>query len=172
MATGRSIQLNKQIGEYLVACELARRGLLVATFSGNVPDFDIVAADTKGSSIPIQVKTIRGGAWQFSADKFMEIRFEGKKQVPGKKLEPRIPHLLCVMVLATEYGKDQFFVIEWEELRDIVVERYCSWLETHDGIRPKNYKSLHCSVLPQHLANFEGKWERIGGSSNNALHSD
>lgn len=161
MATGRSIQLNKQIGEYLVACELARRGLLIATFSGNVPDFDIVAADTEGSSIPIQVKTIRGGSWQFSADKFMEIRFEGKKQVPGKKLEPRIPHLLCVMVLATEYGKDRFFIIEWEELRDIAVERYCSWLMAKDGIRPKNHKSLHCSVLPQHLAKFENNWQRI-----------
>ena len=40
MATGRSNMLIKQIGEYLVACELARRGLVVATFSGNVPDFD------------------------------------------------------------------------------------------------------------------------------------
>ena len=61
MATGRSNQLIKQIGEYLVACELARRGLLVATFSGNVPDFDLIATDFKGSSCPIQVKTIKGG---------------------------------------------------------------------------------------------------------------
>lgn len=61
MATGRSNMLIKQIGEYLVACELARRGLVVATFSGNVPDFDIIATDFKGSSCPIQVKTIKGG---------------------------------------------------------------------------------------------------------------
>jgi hypothetical protein len=40
MATGRSNQLVKQVGEYLVACELARQELLVATFSGDVPDFD------------------------------------------------------------------------------------------------------------------------------------
>jgi len=40
MATGRGNQLTKQLGEYLVACELARRGLLVATFSGNIPDLD------------------------------------------------------------------------------------------------------------------------------------
>ena len=54
MATGRSNQLIKQIGEYLVACELARRGLLVATFSGNVPDFDLIATDFKGSSCPAE----------------------------------------------------------------------------------------------------------------------
>ena len=91
MATGRSIQLNKQIGEYLVACELARRGLLVATFSGNVPDFDIIASDANGHSIPIQVKTIRGGEWQFSADKFVEVRFEGKNRYWSSKVVPRIP---------------------------------------------------------------------------------
>lgn len=161
MATGRSIQLNKQIGEYLVACELARRGLLVSTFSGNVPDFDIVAADSNGSSIPIQVKTIRGGAWQFSADKFIEIKFEGNRQIPGTKIAPRIPHLLCVLVLATEYGKDRFYILEWEQLRDVAVSKYCAWLTTKGGIRPKRYDSLHCSVLPEHLTEFENRWDKI-----------
>ena len=108
MATGRSIQLNKQIGEYLVAFELARRGLVVATFSGNAPDFDIIAGDANGHSIPIQVKTIRGGDWQFSVDKFVKVRFEENKQMLGSKIVPRIPHLICIFVLATEYGKDRF----------------------------------------------------------------
>ena len=44
MATGRQVQLTKQVGEYLVAAELSRRGLLTATFAGNVPAYDIVAA--------------------------------------------------------------------------------------------------------------------------------
>lgn len=161
MATGRNIQLNKQIGEYFVACELARRGLLVATFSGNVPDFDIVAVDSNGSSIPIQVKTIRSGEWQFSADKFVEIRFEGKKQIPGAKIEPRIAHLLCVLVLATEYGKDRFFILEWEQLRDIAVSSYCAWLATKNGVRPRNYSSLHCSLSPKQLLEYEDRWENI-----------
>jgi len=124
MATGRSIQLNKQIGEYLVACELARRGLLVATFSGNVPDFDIIAGAANGRSIPIQVKTVRGGEWQFSVDKFVEVRFDDKKQILGSKVVPRIPHLLCILVLATEYGKDRFYILEWEQLCDIAISSY------------------------------------------------
>lgn len=151
MTTGRNIQLNKQIGEYLVACELARRGLLVATFSGNVPDFDILAADSKGSSIPIQVKTIRGGEWQFSIDKFVNVGFEGRKQILGSKLNLHIPRLLYVLVLATDYGKDRFFIIEWEQLRDIAVSAYSTWLAKKDGIRPRNHMSLHCSVSPQQL---------------------
>ena len=39
MATGRQIQLTKQVGEYLVAAELSRQGLLTATFAGNVPAY-------------------------------------------------------------------------------------------------------------------------------------
>jgi len=162
MATGRNIQLNKQIGEYLVACELARRGLLVATFSGNVPDFDILAADSQGGSIPIQVKTIRGGDWQFSADKFVQVQFEDKKQILGSKVTPRIPHLLCILVFAADdYGKDRFFILEWEQLRDIAVSSYSEWLASKGGVRPKNYESLHCSISPSQLTEFENQWGRI-----------
>ena len=161
MATGRSIQLKKQIGEYLVASELARRGLLAATFSGSVPDFDIIAADEKGRSIPIQVKTICGGDWQFSVDKFVDVRFEGKKQILGSKLAPRIPHLLYILVLATAYGKDRFFILEWEQLQSIVISNYSVWLATKDGVRPRNYESLHCSVSPEQLTEFENQWDNV-----------
>ena len=161
MATGRSNQLNKQIGEYLVASELARRGWLVATFSGNVPDFDIVAGNANGQSVPIQVKTIRGGDWQFSVDKFVEVKFKGQKQILGSIIPPRIQHLLCVFVLATEYGKDRFFILEWEELRDIAVASYSFWLDIKKGVRPRNYKSLHCAVSPKKLTEYENQWDKI-----------
>ena len=162
MATGRDMQLTKQIGEYLVASELARRGLLVATFSGNVPDFDILAADSKGSSIPIQVKAIRGGRWQFSATKFEAITFNGRKQVPGKLVKPHIPGLMCMLVLIQEHGKDRFFVCTWEQLRVTVVSKYNAWLAEHDWVRPYKYDSLHCSLLPTDLeVQFEGKWDSI-----------
>lgn len=41
MATGRGNQLTKQVGEFLVAAELARLGWLAAVVSGNTPDFDL-----------------------------------------------------------------------------------------------------------------------------------
>src|SRR5512136_556502 len=145
MATGRSNQLIKQIGEYLVACELARRGLLVAPFSGNVPDFDLIATDFKGSSCPVQVKTIKGGAWQFSIDKFVDITFDGNKQIIGRKKELPIPQLVSVFVIAAEkYGEDQFFVIEWSKVQDILIAHHARFLGSHDGVRPKVFDSLHC----------------------------
>lgn len=162
MATGRSIQLIKQIGEYLVASELARRGLLVATFSGNVPDFDIIATDLKGSSCPIQVKTIKGGAWQFSIDKFAEISFDDKKQVIGKmKLLP-IQDLICVFVLISDkYGNDQFYIIEWSKFQKLIIESHEKWLNSHGGIRPKKYDSLHCAIDEKFLKPYKDNWDLI-----------
>jgi len=162
MATGRSNQLIKQIGEYLVACELARRGLLVATFSGNVPDFDLIATDFKGSSCPIQVKTIKGGAWQFSIDKFVDINFDGSKQLIGDKKPLTIPQLLFVFVLAGEkYGEDQFFVLEWSKVQDILIANYTRWLDSHGGVRPRKPDSLHCSVVQSNLRDYKDNWSII-----------
>ena len=162
MARGRSNQLFKQIGEYLVASELARRGLLVATFSGNVPDFDLIATDLNGSSCPIQVKTIRAGAWQFSIDKFVEITFDGKKQLIGRKKPLQIPQLVCVFVVAGEkYGEDQFFVLEWSKVQDILIAHHARFLGSHAGVRPKVFDSLHCSLEQSELQDYKDNWSII-----------
>ena len=165
MATGRSNQLIKQIGEYLVACELARRGLLVATFSGNVPGFDLIATDFKGSSCPIQVKTIKGGAWQFSIDKFADITFDGSKQLIGEEKPLPIRHLVCVFVLAAEkYGEDQFFVLEWSKVQEILIANYTRWLDSHGGVRPRKPDSLHCSIVQSDLRDYKDNWSIISSS--------
>ncbi len=162
MATGRSNQLTKQIGEYLVACELARRGLLVATFSGNVPDFDLIATDSKGSSCPIQVKAVRGGSWQFSIDKFADIRFEGKKQLIGKPKILPIPALVCVFVVTAEkYGGDQFFVLEWTKVQEIAISGYTRWLGSCGGVRPRKPDSLHCAITKSELETYRDNWSII-----------
>jgi hypothetical protein len=162
MATGRNNQLTKQVGEYLVACELARRGLLVATFSGNVPDFDLVATDLKGFSCPIQVKTIKGGTWQFSIDKFVEITFDGKKQLIGRKKPLQIPQLVSVFVVAGEkYGDDQFFVLEWSKVQDILIAHHARFLGSHAGVRPKVFDSLHFSLEESELRDYKDNWSVI-----------
>jgi len=162
MATGRSNQLIKQIGEYLVACELARRGFLVATFSGNVPDFDLIVTDFKGSSCPIQVKTIKGGSWQFSIDKFADVTFDGNQQIIGNRKPLSIPDLVCIFVVAAEkYGEDQFFVLEWSKVQDIVITHHISWLASHGNVRPRNPDSLHCAITQTLLKPFKDNWDII-----------
>ena len=63
MTTGRSNKLVGQTGEYLVDSELSRRGFIATTFTGNVPDYDIIASTEKGKHLSVQVKTIRGSNW-------------------------------------------------------------------------------------------------------------
>ena len=162
MATGRSNQLIKQMGEYLVACELARRDLLVATFSGNVPDFDLIVTDFKGSSCPIQVKTIKGGSWQFAIDKFVDVTFDGNRQIIGNWKPLSIPDLVCVFVVAAEkYGDDQFFVLEWSKVQDIIISNHIRWLESHGGVRPRNPNSLHCAIVQSALQPYKDNWSVI-----------
>ena len=62
MATGFSNKLVGQTGEYLVAAELSRRGLIATTFTGNVPHYDIIASGEDGRHVSVQVKTIGGGS--------------------------------------------------------------------------------------------------------------
>ena len=84
MATGRQVQLTKQVGEYLVAAELSRRGLLTATFAGNVPAYDIVATGSRGQTALVQVKAIAGPSWQFDIRTFTDVRYTAGAQTIGQ----------------------------------------------------------------------------------------
>ena len=88
MATGRQVQLTKQVGEYLVAAELSRRGLLTATFAGNVPDYDIVATGSRGQTALVQVKAIAGPSWQFDIRTFTDVRYTAGAQTMGQPTTP------------------------------------------------------------------------------------
>ena len=88
MATGRQVQLTKQVGEYLVAAELSRRGLLTATFAGNVPDYDIVATGGRGQTALVQVKAIAGPSWQFDIRTFVDVRYTAGAQTMGQPTTP------------------------------------------------------------------------------------
>ena len=93
MRSGRSNKLVGQIGEFLVFAELGRRGYVATPFSGNVPDFDIIAVDARGQSLPIQVKTNGGaGSCQFSGRKHLRIDREeptGRQRVVGVRIPGR-----------------------------------------------------------------------------------
>jgi len=161
MATGRNIQLAKAVGEYLVCAELCRRGFLATSFTGNVPDFDILAIDDNDKAIPIQVKAIRGGAWQLKADRFLNITIKnGVQHVRGKKTLGKNIRW-CVFVRLKEQGSDDFFIFKMSQLRNVVYKNYTAWLKLHDGKRPRNPESLHVSVSEKDLLSFLNKWNAL-----------
>ncbi len=157
MTTGRANQLTKQIGEYLVAAELGRFGLVAATFSGNVPDYDIVATDSAFSSVLVQVKAVTGTSWQFDIRRFVDVQLDGQKQVIGRPV-PISAEIVCVMVALSSYGSDRFYVLPLKKLQDLLIEGHRRYLAKHGGVRPKKYDSFHCAITEQALAPFKDGW--------------
>jgi hypothetical protein len=161
MATGRSNKLVGQTGEYLIAAELSRRGLIATTFTGNVPHYDIIASDEAGRHVSVQVKASRGSSWQFGAiTQFCNITFDGKRQVVGDVKSCPVPRLIVTFVKIEDYGNDRFYILPWEILRDLLVEHHKAFLARHDGIRPKKWDSLHCAITERILSPYQ-EWDII-----------
>lgn len=153
MASGHSNQLTRQIGEHLVAAELGRRGYIATPFAGNVPLYDLLVADSEGRAIPIQVKAIRGGSWQFSADQFLDIEFrDGQQTVRGRKTLIH-PELLCAFVVLKEAGLDEFYLFRLCDLQD-----HCEQIYKPRGHGSRNPDSRHCAVSPKQFERFRDNW--------------
>lgn len=159
--SGRGNQLTKQVGEFLVAAELARRGWLAAVLSGNTPDYDLVATDGRGRSVLVQVKAIRKGTWQFDAARYVEIEFAGKKQIPGRL--KRLPvNPVCVLAVVGDVGEvDQYFVLPMRALQRRIVNHHRSWLKAHGWMRPKNPKSTHSALTVEQVEDCRDNWDEI-----------
>ncbi len=152
MASGKSNQLTRQIGEHLVVAELGRRGYIATPFAGNAPDFDLIAISPKGKAFPVQVKAIKGKSWQFNIDKFLQIKqSENTQKVKGKVVSLH-RKLICIFVQIEPQNTDTFFIFNWGDLQD-------HFFATYSGRRPKNPKSLHCAVWPKELQRFKDNWQ-------------
>jgi hypothetical protein len=158
MATGRSNQITKQIGEYLVASALGRIDLVAATFSGNVPEYDIIATASEFRSIPVQVKASNSSSRQFDNRHFVAIRLDGKRQVLGRPV-PLPDNLVCIFVaLSPQYGGDQFYVISLKALQKMVITGYRKYLKRFGGVRPKKFDSFHGAISENDLTPFKDAW--------------
>lgn len=164
MATGREIQLTRQVGEHLVAAELGRRGYLAAPFAGNVPMFDLLAADVHGYSVPVQVKTIKGGSWQLRADAYLDIEVVGDRQILKGKAKLLNPELLCVFVLLKNSGSDEFYILHLRDLQDRVFQGHGNYLKRMGGIRRNNPQSMHSAISSKELAGFRDNWRLVQDS--------
>jgi len=139
MATGLSNKLAGQTGEYLVCAELGRRGLIATTFTGNVPEYDLLVCDDALNTVPIQVKTSRGDNWPSRADLWLDIEFddEQKKQINLGSRKIDHPDLIYVCVaLGTQQGYDQFFICRKSDILAACIGSYTRWMD------PKDWKDV------------------------------
>ena len=152
--------LTGKLGESLVVAELARRGIVATAFSGNLPDVDILAYKD-GVALPLQVKTWRGGGVQFNATRFLEISQQGDRQVVARQLALE-GELIYVFVRVTdETHADRFFLLDQVALQALIAHHYQSYLDRHDGVRPRNPRSTHVAVYEPDLLPFENGWELL-----------
>lgn len=163
MSKGLSNKLAGQVGEYLVCAELGRRGLIATSFSGNVPEFDLIVADGALKTLPVQVKTSRGHSWPTRANLWINIEIdeEEKKQVDHGNKELSNPDLIYVCVMLAEAGTDQrdrFFILRKRDLQEICARNYREWISKHDWKRPRNYRSLDNRYYVSNLEAFENNW--------------
>ena len=149
-------QLTRQIGEHLVVAKLGRLGYIATPFAGNVPEFDLLIADDKGRSIPVQVKAINGYSWQFQkVSIFLNVEIiDDVQHVKGKRKLAN-PNLVCIFVLLSEDENDKFFIFQLKDLQAFFSKTY------KGGRRPKNPQSLHCAILPEDLVRFKDNWSLI-----------
>jgi len=157
LATGRDMQLTRQIGEHLVAAELGRRGIVATPFAGNIPEFDLLAANARGAAIPIQVKAIRSASWQFQIQQFLDVQMRGSRQhVSGRKRLTN-PDLICIFVQLRDDSnpEDEFYIFTLRELQTHFHSTYKS------RVRPRNPNSFHCAIRPQDLKAHKNNWSLI-----------
>lgn len=166
MKKGRSNKLAGQIGEYLVCAELGKRGFIATSFTGNVPEFDLIVANDELKTIPVQVKTSRGDNWPTSADLWINIEIDetNKQQLDRGDATISNPELVYVCVALAEHDtneKDRFFILRKKDLQIICSNNYRNWMRTIDWKRPKNYKSLDNRYGIDDLLPYENNWKLI-----------
>jgi hypothetical protein len=159
MATGRDTQLTRQIGEYLAAAELGRRGWIATTFTGSLPGFDILAVNPDGRILEVQVKAIRSAGWQLNAGQFLNIDIEDGVQFVRGTRQIKTAGRVCVFVQLRnsddENARDLFYVFRWEDLQQILLADYKA------GPRPKNPDTLHHALYPKRLAAYLNNWTAL-----------
>lgn len=164
MATGLSNKLVGQIGEYLCCAELARRGLIATTFTGNVPEFDLLVCNERLATEPIQVKTSRSNSWPSRADLWLNIDFdhESKSQINRGRREIENPNLIYICVaLGSDRSEDRFFVCQKKDIQAACITSYSRWMDPRDWKRPKNYQSLDNRYDVDDLVQFEDNWDLV-----------
>lgn len=163
MPSGPKNQLTRQIGEHLVTAELGRRGIIATPFAGNVPEIDLLAYKD-GKSIPIQVKAITKGQWQFSIHNFLKVDLKGDRQYM-RGIKPGFDrNLICVLVKVNDtqdgYGSDVFYILRQNDLLKYFFKQYFP-KKSKSRVRKKNPKSPHCCIWEKDLEKHKGNWDLI-----------
>jgi len=63
-----------------------------------------------------------------------------------------------------ESAGDRFYILTWDQLRDILRDGHKRYIAKHRGVRPKKWDSLHSAILEEYLLPFRDNWKLINKS--------
>ena len=133
-------------GEYFVAAELSRRGIIATLTARNTKGIDILAALDTGVAVGIQVKTNQGG----------------KEWLLGKKAETAINEdLFYVLVnLNGVGGSPDYHIVESKVVARYVANNHREWLKgtKRDGSARKD---TDMRTFPDREDKFRDAWDKI-----------
>jgi hypothetical protein len=142
-----------RVGEHYVAAELHRRGAYAVTFSGNMPEIDILASDVQRTrTVTIQVKTKTTGTWHTSIRRGRQRREEPDE---------------TNFWIFVDIGKDPearpsyFIVPAWWIENSIHVE-HAAYLARHGGERARSPASMHHAIAVSRLEGWRDRWDLLG----------
>jgi hypothetical protein len=166
MSRGRQNKLVGQVAEHLVVAELGRRGLIATGFAGNVPAFDVIAADEMCRTVPIQVKASSGDSWPSDARVFLRLEYDRKEKRqnylgPTELTNPDLIYVYVALADEAADTDDRFFVLTMRELQEVCIRCYTSWMESKDWKRPRNPESYDNRFWIKDIAAYENRWSLV-----------
>ncbi len=164
MSKGIDTKLAGQVGEFLVCAELGKRGFIATSFTGSVPEFDLIVANNSLKTLPVQVKTSRGISWPTNASLWIDIEIDETEmcQRDGGNKEISHPDLIYVCVLLARLDSDQrdrFFILTKKDIQEICSTNYREFISKHNWKRPRNFRSLDNRYYASNLEPFENNWD-------------
>lgn len=140
-------------GEHFVAAELHRRGAYAVTFSGNMPDIDILASDiARARTVAIQVKTNTAGTWQTST-----------KRGRRRKKDPDETDFWVFVDLGKDPdARPDYFITPRWWIENSIHTRHRAYLARHGGRRARSSESTHHAIPVTVIEEWRERWDILG----------
>ena len=143
MAAKRPPRLTARAGEYYVAAELNRRGFDTVTFTGNMPDMDVVAITPDKQARYIQVKAQSGYGWLVNIN---------------ERLKAARPDMFWVLAyVPTNEDAPRFWLIPDAEMRAIIQRQY---KERPHEFQEGNAKNM-CRIKTREIEGRPTGWDLL-----------
>jgi len=96
------------------------------------------------------------------AKKYLNIHIDGDKQTVKGKVKDIDRGLIFILVkVGEQIGEDEFYIFDQGVVQDQIYKNYRRFLKKHDGVRPRNHKTTHCSYQIEDLECYKNNWELV-----------